>query len=184
MAASTLQYGDGKDTTDAVAAKQRCVDALWAIRSAIPVEQTDAVMQVENALQNVFIGLKDWRMALDCLQRMIDCAPAAAKAEAAQLLQQHKKTTADADTFVARELEVAYRTEFLSRQGRILLQAGALDQAAAIFQQAIVVWKHVADDANHHVEASQSHHHEAVRLIPAQLSVNEGLLMFSYGKFS
>lgn len=187
VAASTLQHGDGTDNitgSDTVAAKQRCLDALWAIRSAIPVDTTDAVMQLDNALHNVFIGLKDWRMALDCLQRMIDCAPAAAKAEAAQLLvSQQKKTTPDADTSVATALAVAYRTEFLSRQGRILLQAGALDQAAAIFQQAIDAGKDLDGDNANDVVASQSHRYEAVLLVPAQLSVNEGLLRFSYGKY-
>jgi tetratricopeptide (TPR) repeat protein len=187
VAATTLQFGTGQQgnskNNDTTTATQTCLDALWAIRSDIPVDQTASVWQVENALHNVFIAQKDWRMALDCLQRMIEnCTPAATKGEATRLVQlQHNKMYSSEAETVARTLAAAHRSEFLSRQGRILLQAGALDQASVIFQQAGSAWKELHDDERD--DEVWTHHHGSVQLIPAQLAVNEGLLKFSYGKY-
>jgi tetratricopeptide (TPR) repeat protein len=183
VAATTLQYGKWvTNTTDGtgVDAKHDCLDALWSIRDAIPSVDLDAILQVENALHNVFISLKNWRMALYCLQRMIDLAPTLAQAETS-----HFSNTAfhgsNSDTFLS-TLTAAYRSDFLSRQGRVLLQAGSLDQADRIFQLAATEWKNRGvDGPSRHDELLLQDY--VVCHVTAQLSSNNGLLKFSYGKY-
>lgn len=207
LAASTLHYGKGQQDTDTSTsninsnnddgdntnskAALTCLDALWAIRSDIPPDQATSILQVENALHNVFLSQKDWRMALDCLQRMIDCASAAAVEEVNSRNQQRPQprkkimnnNTSDNAT-VAHAFAAAYRSEFLSRQGRILLQAGALDQAEVIFQQAVVAWKEQNDSVMSTLRMDDvSHRDGPIGLVPAQLAVNDGLLKFSYGRY-
>jgi hypothetical protein len=126
------------------------LDALWAIRGDIPEDHVDALTQVETALQNVFVPMKDWRMTLHCLQRMMDLAPQLAAATAASSLQPLQKNS-ETDLVVdheSQELSVALQVECLSRQGGILLQAGALNQAAVVYQRASDLWKKYAPDTN------------------------------------
>jgi tetratricopeptide (TPR) repeat protein len=143
------------------------------------------MIQVENMLQNVFINMKDWRMALDCLQRIIDLAPDIASTEAAQLLlhQRQSKISNTVDTLetLVQALTVAYRLEFISRQCRILLQTGALDQAGVLLQQARSEWKMFHPT----VSSSQngSLRSAIISLVAAQLSSIDGLLKFSFGHY-
>lgn len=164
LAASTFQY-TSDDKSDKVG-QQKATEMLWNIRSSIQTDDLASLMQVEHALTNVFLRQKQWRMALQCLQRMIELLPAACLAEEAG--ENHPMNSA----FL---LETAYRCELLSRQGRILLQIGALPEAASIFQEAESSWHDIESKA-----ASQEHH--AIIRLPAQLSANQGLLSFAYGK--
>jgi len=193
QAASTLMYvpkpetaaaggGNTKDATAPTTARaysNSCLDALWAIRSDIPDDCPADRMRVENAIANVFIARKEWRMVLACYQRMMEGLPVTSQREAAQLLRHHHKLSADADV-VARTLEVTYRADLLSRQGRVLLQAGALDAASQIFAQAETAWQ-TLDESSKEI---LSDHVVAVQHIPALLSANNGLLQFSFGKYN
>jgi tetratricopeptide (TPR) repeat protein len=183
-----LQFGDGTETSatsssdgaTAANAHQRrqleCLDALWAIRGDIPEYHIDALMQVDNALQNVFVSMKDWRMALHCLQRMMDLTPQLA-ASPHQSLQSEAGLVVDHQS---QSLSVALQVECLSRQGRILLQAGALDQAAVVYLRASELWKNYTPDNN--AASPQQFAMEALQIVPAQLLSNEGLLKFSRGQ--
>jgi tetratricopeptide (TPR) repeat protein len=66
---------------------------------------------------------------------------------------------------------VPEKVELLSRQGRIFLQAGGSEQAEVLFQRA-------AETAN-----PSSNLASTTSLVPVQLSLNQGLLHFSYGKY-
>jgi len=73
-------------------------------------------------------------------------------------------------------LEQAYRCHILSRQGRILLQVGALQEALEVFQEASAIWTNMDS-------ATVLETHATVQLTSAQLAVNEGLLCFAYAKY-
>jgi len=189
-AASTLQFVPKEARSDAAAqvkAYATCLDALWAIRSDILVPKsssnndddiaTAALMQVENAIANVFTAKKEWRMVLSCYQRMLDRLPDIARDEAAQL-KRSMKLTADPQV-VKRGLELTYKAELLSRQGRILLQAGALDAAEQIFAQASTTFNETLDDSSKDILSD----HAAVQHIPALLKANDGLYQFSLGQY-
>lgn len=186
MAASTLQYGGGGDDDEGDGSPighqqkrrcERCLDALWKVRSDLPKLETTARWQVENAIANVFVIMKEWRMALQCLQRMIYMTSDKALLDVNNI---YKAT--DEKVHVIQWLTAAYRCELLSRQGRILLQAGALDQAAIIFQQAVVSWKDhsAATKSKNANELEEDELLWARTQMSAQLAVNDGLVKFSY----
>jgi tetratricopeptide (TPR) repeat protein len=107
------------------------------------------------------------------LQRMMDRAPQLA-------VSLHQPLQSETGLVVDHALSVALQVECLSRQGRILLQAGALDQAAVVYQRASDLWKNYATDNN--AASQQQSATEALHIVPAQLSSNEGLLKFSRGQ--
>jgi tetratricopeptide (TPR) repeat protein len=185
LAASTLQYGRfGTGTAEAVvaASQQRCMDALWAIRDAISDgTEIDARIQVENGLHNVFIAIKDWRMALDCQQRIMELAPGIAKVEITKL--RLKPSQLQDASFSEQKLTTAYRLESLARQGRIFLQIGAVDQANVLFHQSLAEWNAITMTDTISVSQDGLLRNSLSMLVAAQLSSNEGLLHFSLGKY-
>ena len=78
-------------------------------------------------------------------------------------------------------LEAAYRAEVLSVQGRYLLHAGAVAEAAQLFQNAQTDWKQAMSDAG--ATATELKQHMVVQHVPAQLLANEGLLCFAYANY-
>ena len=191
-AASTLQYvpeaqdsgggGGGTAALDAAAQAHRsCLDALWAIRADIPANDRPVdALRVENALANAFVARREWRMALACHQRMLELLPAACRGEAAGLLRRRRGERLSADAAVVeRVLRGACRAELLSRQGRVLLQAGASEAAEEILERAGAAWTAELDDSSKDVLSD----HPAVRHVPSLLSANEGLLEFSRGNY-
>jgi tetratricopeptide (TPR) repeat protein len=169
MAASSLLY-----TSDDPSGKQ-AIDALWKIRQDIPVDDSISQLQVEHALSNSFIRLKDWRMALSCQERMLDLLPSACR----QQVQQSAETTNPLTEKAAAALQGAYRCEILSQQGRVFLQLGATNEARQIFDM-------VRDTATHGSvtdETMQVMRH-SIPFVPAQISLNEGLLKFSEGQYN
>ena len=183
-AATRSGSGGGEHDRDARAqqlqAHHASLDALWAIRSDIlPQYEATAVMQVENAIANVFTAMKEWRMVLLCYQRMMMAEPLSivAREEALRVIRR-LQLSADADV-VARAMEWTYRTELLSRQGRVLLQAGASDAAKEIFAQAARMFHETFDASSKDILSD----HAAVQLLPAQLTTNDGLYQFSLGQY-
>lgn len=182
-AAAALQYVPKEavrvDAGAQLKAYKTCLDALWAIRSDLLPEYNKpaAILQVENAIANVFTAMKEWRMVLLCYQRMIDVLPAAAREEAARL-ENSMSLSADSDV-VVRVLELTYKTELLSRQGRILLQAGALDAASQIFAQASKIFNETLDDSSKDILSD----HAAILYLSALLTANDGLYQFSLGQY-
>jgi tetratricopeptide (TPR) repeat protein len=168
LAASSLLYTSEDPNSN------KPLDTLLALRADIPDDEAIAKLQVEHALSNAFIRRKDWRMALSSQQRMLDVLPVACQQQAQKLLGVE---TCDPGDSTAPVLEKAYKCEILSRQGRVLLQLGALKEASEVFQMASTTWKETLS-----VETGQANKDNIVQLIPAQLAVNEGLLCFSYAK--
>jgi tetratricopeptide (TPR) repeat protein len=186
LAASTLQYGRfGTSTAEAdlAASYQHSLDALWAIRDAIADgTEVEALVQVENTLHNIFIAMKDWRMALDCQQRIMKLAPGIAKAEISKLRLKPSDLFA---SFSDQKLTTAYRLECLARQGRIFLQIGAVDHADILFRQSRSEWNAVIKNDTTLVSQDGSLRSANVieMFVLAQLSSSEGLLYFSLGKY-
>jgi tetratricopeptide (TPR) repeat protein len=221
LAAASLQYTDNKN-------KDAATDALWKIRSAIMSTTTTTttsstdnatdgsssntsgsnsstrpldILCVEHALCNAFVRKKEWRMALECLERMIRQLPGAAKLEVANSItttsnHNNNEDAADAGNY-AKLLETAYQCECYSRQGRILLQVGALEQASKIFQKATLLWKQTVEATGRAGNSSRGSsiaaaaaaaptlvaNHPAIEQVPAQLQANDGLLAFAYNKY-
>lgn len=119
------------------------LDPLWEMASNLPRAQREDRYRVENAIANVCIARSEWRMALGAMDRMLG------------LLVPGNDTVRRIDVF--------------SRQGRVLLQAGALEGAETMFERA-------AEEAAQ-TNASSSLYTQA--LVP----VNEGLLQFSKGEY-
>jgi tetratricopeptide (TPR) repeat protein len=166
MAANSLVY-----TTNAATGTNSAVDALWAIRADIPDIEAIAKLQVEHALANAFVRRRDWRMALASLERMFPLLGAAC---------QSKTTTRNGDNDVAAAvaLEMAYKCEILSRQGRILLQVGAVQQATQIFASARSAWKPLEP-----VAATRHSSSNDFFCTAAQIAINEGLISFATEKY-
>jgi len=148
QAASALQYTTTASNENDSSNTNLALDALWNLASDIPRSDVKARYQVENALCNVCLTRKEWRMALGALERMKTLIP----------LDDSKNNNNRRRSM-----------ELLSRQGRILLQAGALDGASTIFAQ-VVELKDDDDDDDPYSKA----------LLP----VNEGLLHFSKSEFN
>jgi tetratricopeptide (TPR) repeat protein len=75
----------------------------------------DYQLAIDAALSNVFLRQKDWRMAIETLDHLMELMPGVYQDD---------------------ELLKAYQIEVLMRQGRIFLEVGALDEAETIFARA------------------------------------------------
>lgn len=124
---------------------------------------------VNTALANVFLRQGEWRLALGSLDRIMDLLPAATEAEL-QDKYGHLPNKAEMRSL----LLTAYKCEILSLQGRTLLQIGALPQVADVFESARNLWK--GYEAN--VDPALANH-TAVKLMPAQMEMNEALFYFA-----
>jgi tetratricopeptide (TPR) repeat protein len=215
LAASSLQYttaaaptttapaSGGSDTTTSSTKSTAdtglvtAADALCAIRADLPPDLYSERLQVEQALANIFVRRKDWRLALQALQRMMDLLsehPVCVK-ELASLTPSSKSGGKPTNTIVDNDavvvLESAYRCDLLSRQGHILLQVGAVEQAWDIFQQAKSLCSGLVEKglisatttSQEKLRLLLPHHYEAVQLLPAQLHANEGLFSFACRKY-
>jgi tetratricopeptide (TPR) repeat protein len=76
-------------------------------------------------------------------------------------------------------LTKSYTCEILSRQGRTLLQAGALLEAADVFESAKALWSDVESALNVVENLGELENHDIVRLMPSQMEINEALFYFS-----
>jgi tetratricopeptide (TPR) repeat protein len=166
--------GQAHDYFDGTAAT-KAIDILHQLREKIPSNQPMWLCNVDNALANVFLRRGEFRLAMASLDRIISLIPEAVKAEVA--LNNTENEDADASCSL---LTKAYTCEIYSRQGRILLQAGALFEAADIFESAKIL--------SGEVEASSAHfptrnNNEVVRLLPCQMQVNEGIFHFSKSRY-
>jgi tetratricopeptide (TPR) repeat protein len=137
LAAESLQYTDA-------ASVQRCVDELYGLRDIVQDEDAKYVLTIDSALSNVFLRQKDWRMALESLDHMLQMLP-----------QIHS-----GDTLHGHQVEV------LSRQGRILLQVGAIAEAEQMFEKIMP-------------PLAVTQRSWAVDKIPIQLALHQGMIYFA-----
>lgn len=187
LAATSLSY-----TTTTAAPKtgedggmQLVVDALWSLRTDIPKDEPMARIQLETALSNTFVKQREWRLALECLENITELLPSACAAEVDQLKLSATKRSNDAQQRASIEvLKSAYRCQTLARQGRILLQVGALKEARLIFKEMESCWVDVtATGAELEKTKGFLKDHPALKRIPAILSISFGLAAFAGKKF-
>ncbi|GKY94959.1 hypothetical protein MPSEU_000460500 [Mayamaea pseudoterrestris] len=144
------------------------VDVLHDLRDSIPAQDFISLLRVDQTICNYYCREKQWRMALASLQNMANHVSAAC--------QQHD---ANDENDVNAVLALAHSCELWSRQGRVLLQAGATEAASSIFQQASSHWARLSSNA----EPSLAQKHAIIGMVPAQLLMNEGLLSFANNKY-
>lgn len=163
------------------------IDELWNIRTSIlrsgdvgsVVITSVALLQVYNSLTNIFIMERNWRMALETLERMMEQDKTNEKSDILSCvcqedIKRHKeKSKVDHST-----LRLACVCEILSRQGRILLQAGALPEAEQIYRRANALW----DVVNGKIDDNTFSSIIVLKIIPVQLKINWGLLSVSHSK--
>jgi tetratricopeptide (TPR) repeat protein len=131
-AIQTLQYTDKP---------QRCIDTLHHFFNLIS-SSDDAKrwnIRIQLTLCNVFVREKEWRMALVSLEyvlrHLIDAVPIEVLHCVSQLQMDNNSRVNDDNDNIAQLLLVASRIEVLSRQGRILVQAGAMSEAEQMFHR-------------------------------------------------
>jgi tetratricopeptide (TPR) repeat protein len=153
----------------------RASDVLFGLRDTIPKDQSIWLISIDNALANLFLRQGEWRLALGSLDRILEGIPAAVEYE----LQQQFPNASDRQR-LASILQVAYRCEILSRQGRALLQVGALPEVQQRFLKARTEWENVLASNPLGEELGS---HGMVRTIPCLLETNEGLYYFSKSNY-
>ena len=164
LAAQTLQYTDELD---------RASDIMFELRERIPESEPLSLVNVDNALANLFLKQGQWRLALGSLDRILKLTPAATEAEV-----QSKFASASNPSELQSILTLAYKCEILSRQGRALLQAGALPQVAEVFEFAKTTWDEKVFRLPPELE-----NHPVVKLIPVQMEANAALFDFAKSHF-
>ena len=114
------------------------------------------VLRVDHALVNAHVRQKEWRLALVSLDNML---------KRVETLPNHN----------------AFQSELYSRQGRILLQAGAIPQARIVFDRAQKAGN--AQQERPTDLSSSSLSSWIVKRIPCQLAMNDGLHSFATAKY-
>lgn len=153
LAAESLQYTNPSSN--------RCTDELYSLRRVLEEKkQTAWLPSVNNALANAFLRRNEWRLALHALDNIIISLPDATRAF---YPEEHIDN-----------LSGAFKCEVLSRQGRIMLQIGALLEASTLFEQVKKEWQ----------TPNTSHSsHWIFRKIPSQIRINDGLLCFAHAQY-
>jgi tetratricopeptide (TPR) repeat protein len=153
---------------------ERPSDILFELRDRIPKDKAFWLINVDNALTNVFLRDGEVRLAIGSLDRMIDLLPAATREEV-----RSKFPGAPNFDELERVLSMAYKCEILSRQGRVMLQVGALPQVAELFEMASTL----SDTLKLTNIPAELQSLNAVKVIPAQMEINAGLFYFSKNEF-
>lgn len=97
------------------------------------------LLQLDIVLSNVLIKNEEWRLALVTLEQVIGYSEELATSWAKKLLQSRRSVSGGSSVLIrntAQLITKAIVIEMLSRQGRVLLQSGALPAAATIFERA------------------------------------------------
>jgi tetratricopeptide (TPR) repeat protein len=138
--------------------------------------------KIDNALANAFVRQQEWRLAITSYQLLLEQSlPILAPAQAQLLLEKAKTESVPVslennESSVSDALYAALEIEILSRQGRILLQVGALEEASVVFDTAANAMQRLEDTGITIEFMSKS---LAIQQAPAQVLLNEGLLQFS-----
>jgi tetratricopeptide (TPR) repeat protein len=158
LAAESLQYTDPTSS--------RSTDALYTLRDVLVEKKEHAWLTcVDNALANSFLKQKEWRLACAALDNLKTSIPACARA----LIQSDSSLSDNAES-----LSTAFQCEVLSRQGRIMLQIGALQQAAILFEEQKTLYNTIS---------SKSSNHWIWDYLPIQIRINDGLISFAYSHY-
>lgn len=121
----------------------------------------------------MFLRQSRWRLALGSYDRILERIPAATK----QYVQ-FKYAGAENVEQLEECLVEAHRCEILSRQGRTLLQVGALPQVASAFEAAAEAWNSIASRIPPELAK-----HRLMKILPVQMEMNQGLFDFSKSNY-
>ena len=162
----------------------RGTDELYAIISRIPdSEDIRWKLCTYRALANAFSRKREWRLAMVAVEQMLQHVEEATRQEVVSSASSNTTTAIVSSVSAQKLLETAYRTELISIQGRYLLHAGAVAEAAHLFQEAQTDWNQMKKEADAEGTSSEVDNHIVVQHIPAQLLANEGLLCFAYTNY-
>eukprot|EP00980_Cylindrotheca_fusiformis_P006263 scaffold1340_cov122-Cylindrotheca_fusiformis.AAC.6 len=143
-------------------------DILQDLQSQIPKDDPVSLVWVNNALANLFLLKEDFRLALVAFDQILKLIPEATEEEV-----RLKHPNAANHSELCSLLATAYKCEILCRQGRTLLQAGALPQVAEVFEYARSEWT----AAEERIQPDMASH-PVLKLMSCQMQVNEALFYF------
>ncbi|MGK3733288.1 MAG: tetratricopeptide (TPR) repeat protein [Bacillariaceae sp.] len=167
--------------------RESSIDILCRLRVRIPSTEFGWLASVDNALTNIYIQRGEWRLAIGSLDRVFDLIPDATQAEVQSLLTSSNDIKPDPENtkMITSILMKTYMCEILSRQGRILLQAGAVFEAGELFEDAKTIWSEVESSSLTILLPEElSYHNESLKVAtPSLLEVNEGLFYFAKSNY-
>lgn len=145
------------------------------------------LLQVDIILSNILTKNEEWRLALVTLEQIIGYAEQLAAVWAKKLLNDRRDMSGGTTGLLRNATQLmtkAILIEMFSRQGRILLQSGALPAAATIFERAHdenqeilstgVMEKISGTEANMSGDGDIVLKQKIVQNIPTQIMINEG----------
>lgn len=148
-------------------------DILFSIRERIPKEEVIWLTSIDNVMANMFVRQSEWRLGLGSLDRILEQIPQATK----QYVEKYYSSSTNT-TELEEILASTFKCEVLSRQGRILLQVGALPEVAEVFEMASQLWASVEPRI-----PSELSSHNLVKTLPVQMLANEGLFDFAKSRY-
>ena len=153
--------------------------ALWQIRHDMEKEMPATVQEMihlDHTLSNIFTVQGEWRMCLESLDRLVKLLPRGA----AKLLGKD-----DVNDSAVQVLTNACRCEVFSRQGRVLLQMGAIEGAQTLLDRAASCWQGISSQTEHlAILKKQPEARRILQQIEPQIQANFGLLQFAYQKYN
>ena len=164
--------------------KSATTSALWQIRHDLEKDMSANVMHVihvDQTLSNLFCAQGEWRMALESLERLMELVPQGA----ARWFEGHGGQSNSTDPQVLKILTDACQCELLSRQGRILLQIGAVDGARILFERATMRWQDIpSNDVFLDILKKYGETKRILEQAEPQLQANLGLLQFAHQDYN
>jgi len=145
------------------------LDGVYTLRHTIT--KKDELIKLDIVLVNILVRREEWRLALGSLDNILEYAE-----EAVKVWLERNGTRASANDVEV--LTKAIKVEMYSRQGKILLQAGALPAAATVFERAHYEYQSMSPDID--TLNFVGNDLIVVRNVPTQILINEGLLHFAH----
>jgi tetratricopeptide (TPR) repeat protein len=170
-------YNAGED-------QENVMDSICKMRYALLKNKglKDELLKLDIVMSNIFIRKEEWRLALATLDDVLLYVEDAVQVWMKNMEIYHLETHKEVVDLVT----CAFKVEIYSRQGRILLQAGALPEAATVFERAHHTHQTMRDEnddlSGAHISTKNSDYITLaiVRNIPTQILLNEGLLHFAH----
>ncbi len=150
-------------------------------RSSSRTYDWHALLKLDLVLSNVLTRREEWRLALKSLDDIFLYVEHAVKSWVAKNGNMHTSSSSSSSEKEVEWLIKAVKVEIYSRQGKILLQVGALPAAATIFERAHDEYQDMGMGDYSIVRKSTSISSETfVKNVPTQILLNEGLLHFAH----
>lgn len=151
-------------------------------------ERIDELFKLDIVMSNILIRKEEWRLALARLDNMLLYVKDAVKVWMKHMEKTHIESTVNEWTRkdVVDLVTCAFKVEIYSREGRLLLQAGCLPEAATIFERAHNIHQTMKDEnddlSGGHDSTKDSNYIKLgiAQNIPIQILMNEGLLHFAH----